>query len=363
MKRRALGMGLGILASWSSHGLAYASGLEVFRQNYGVLFESGNVVQFDGGYVTPFIRGTVNAPGFGPTGSVAPPFGVFGFAGKYTYSDALSLAIIAEKLDHANLSFSNFALGPVNSNINTAEYTGLMRYKFNENWSMFGGLRFSSASATVNTFGFSSRLSNDLALGYTVGGAYEVTELGSLFRLAYKSPITHSMTGSGMTLTPAFTPIPVIGPVDFQLPQSVMVDGRMPIFENTFALFSATWTNWAATKLRLGQNSGSQASATNYDNAWLVEGGLARFLTSNWIAAGWVSYDTGSHEKPGLDTVYSNLVTYSGSLTYLADKYRITGTIGYTTVGNIVGLSSTGAPVSYKNNSAMVYKIETVFKF
>lgn len=345
---------------------AAAGALDVLRQDYGLLFEQGTVIESDTAFIAPSIKGNIAAPGFGDTGDVAPNFWIGGLGVKTDLTSDLSLAVIGDQPYYADLEFTDFPIGPVTTVYKTLEFTALLRYKFDDRWSVFGGPRLGTFEADVNTFGIKYNLDRSTAWGYTAGVAYEIADTGTLARLAYKSPLKFNSAGSGLAVTPGGGFYPVIGDIDVQLPQSVILDVRVPILPTTFFLGSITWNEWSAMKLRPAQNSGNSGfSATNYDNNWVFEAGLAQFLTEHWIVSGSVTYDTGSHEEPGLDTVFSHLTTYAAGLTYLDDKFQITGTVGYTAVGSTSGAAENlgFAQANYSGNNAWSSRLNVIVKF
>lgn len=344
---------------------AHASGLDIIRQNYSVLFEQGTVIETNTAFIAPKVEGTISAPGFGATGDVLPNFWVGSLGLKTDLSDSFSLAVIGDRPYYADMQFNQFAIGPVTTTYETLEFTALLRYKFDNRWSVFGGPRLSTFEAKVDTFGLKYDLDTSTAFGYTAGLAYEDADTGLLARLAYKSPMYHHPNGNGMTVTTSGI-YPVTGEFDVELPQSVMLDVRAPILPTTFLLGSITWNEWSALKIRPGQNTGDKLfSATNYDDNWVFEAGLAQFLTEHWIVSGSVTYDTGTRQPAGLDTIYSHQTTYAAGLTYLNDKVQITGTVGYTALGDSRGDSASAsfAPARYADNDVWSSRLNMIFKF
>lgn len=360
------------LAAWPlMTACAHAAGLDVVRQSYDVLFEKGMVLQGTATSVSPFTSGTIGGVG---TGNVGPSYftGSVGF--KADINDYFSLAFIADRPYYNEVSFPK-VLGSVYGKYLADEYTGLVRYKFADNWSVFGGARVARFEGVTNTgTGTAFNLAAGYGVGYTAGVAFEVPDFGILARLAYKSPINFSLNGTGSTVVPtglaapATVQVPLNGTYSVQLPQSVMFDARVPISQTTFLTGAVTWNDWSATQVKLYKNLGLGNSATNFNNNWVFTVGAGHFLTENLILSGSFTYDTGTGKIPGYDTVYSDQKTFAVALTYLQEHYRITGAVGYTLFGDTSGINTgiapgTPVPVKYSGNSAFTGQVQLTYKF
>ena len=350
---------------------ANAAGLDVVRQSYDILYEKGTVLQTTVTSVNPDTSGTIAGI---PTGNVGPGYFTGSVGIKTDVNDLFSLAFIIDRPYYNEVSFPK-ALGSVYGRYATDEATGLVRYKFAENWSIFGGVRLARFQGETSTStGTSFNLDAGYGVGYTLGMAFEVPDFGILARVAYKSPIKFSLKGAGSTVvatglaSPATIQFPLNGTYDIDLPQSVMFDVRVPVNEKNFLLGSVTWNDWSATQVKIYQNLGSGVSATNYNNNWVFNIGAGHFLTDDLIVSGSFSYDTGTGKVPGYDTVYGDQKTFALALTYLQEKYRITGAVGYTlfgdTKGNNTGITpGASIPVSYSDNTAITAQLQLTYKF
>lgn len=180
---------------------ANAGGLDRSGQPIVIIFEEGNVLQFTASFTNPSVDG-VDLSGVS-TGNVADSFQTFGLAVKYQFSDQLSFALIQDEPLGADTLYSSASplLGGTGATVDSFAITALARYKFNERFSVHGGLRYQQVNANVSLGGlafagaglngFNANFANDGAVGYVVGAAYEIPDIALRVSLTYDSRIDH----------------------------------------------------------------------------------------------------------------------------------------------------------------------------
>lgn len=270
---------------------AQAGGLEKSGQPVTLLFEKGDVMQLELGYGMPTVTG-VDSAGVDSDNS-AKNFTRFGGGIKKDLNENWSAALIIDEPYGADLAYapSNFAFGGTFADFNSVEATGLVRYKFNKNFSLHGGLRvaqFGGDAATKGAAygplsGYTFNGDNDIGVGYVVGGAYEIPEKALRVALTYGSAIDFELNSTETFPTRAggFTHK---GVTDISMPKSVNLDFQTAIAPRTLLIGSMRWTNYEGWQVRapgLAENFDAILASKDY-NIWTYKIGVGRQFTKHW---------------------------------------------------------------------------------
>ena len=222
---------------------AFAGGLDRSGQSISALFETGSYAELSYGMVTPSIEGVY--AGAVPSGSVAESYGSAGLAFKMDLNDKLSAAVIMDQPFGAAVDYVTppYPLNGSSAHVDTVGLTALGRYKFNENMSVYGGVRYITASGdyTVNAAlappaGYSSTYSAGSDIGYVVGAAYEKPEIALRVTLTYSSATTFALDGT-------------VGDLNAEMPQSVNLDFQSGVAANTLVFGSIRWADWTEASI------------------------------------------------------------------------------------------------------------------
>lgn len=332
-----------------------AGGLERAPQSLAVLFEPGNYAELSFGGVNPTVRGT-DAAGF-RTKDVAQGYGFAGFSYKHQFNDNLSAAIIVEQPFGADLRYlrpqdgGSPVLGGTRVEVNSTTYTGLLRYKFENNVSVHGGIRASHADGGVmldgagyaTTAGYNLEIGKEWGVGYVIGAAYEMPQIAARVSLTYNSPIEHDfhMTESG-------GPLPMTFADDYTVktPRSWTLEGQTGIAADTLLFGSVRWVKWSEFKVDnflFPINRGNGIPLVELEDTTTYTLGLGRKFTENW--SGSVSFQY----EPSEDGLISPLAPTNGrkavtlAAVYTRDNLKITTGINYTKLGDAdLGVGETG---------------------
>lgn len=188
---------------------AFALGLDRPGGGIDVIFEDGGYVAFGYGLIQPDISGreisdTVGGVTFG---DLVPNVGddVFHWdiAVKMDIGGALSFALIVDQpygidiayTDAPDTNFTTFT--NTSARLDTLALTAIGRYRFNDSFSVHGGLRQISADGQVRLAGLAYRFLNgytaDLqdgsGTGWLAGAAYERADMGLRAALTYTSAV------------------------------------------------------------------------------------------------------------------------------------------------------------------------------
>ncbi|SIQ25122.1 Long-chain fatty acid transport protein [Paracoccus thiocyanatus] len=356
MKRIITGIGA-LLATAAP---ALAGGIERAPQSLAPLFEQGNYLELSFGGVNPDVSGQDLAIyGGASTGDVAQGYGFAGLAYKHQFTDNLSGAFILEQPFGADIAYKTMAeggsmmLGGTFARVDSTTYTALLRYKFDNNFSVHGGIRGSRADAEVgltgaaysDLAGYNVDLDSSWGVGWVAGVAYEMPEIAARVSLTYNSPIehdfdtveTHPLTGSVESKTTVKTP------------RSWTLEGQTGIAADTLLFGSIRWVNWSEFKVNPQvlvspppAGFGVEGGLVELEDTTTYTIGVGRKFTENWSGSLSFMYE------PDGDDLVSPLAPTNGrkgvtlAAVYTRDNIKVTTGISYIKLGD--AYAETGTP-------------------
>ena len=360
---------------------AQAGGLDRSGQPTGIIYEDGNVIEFSFGFADPSVDGTDIAT-TAAIGNVADSFLTVGAGIKYQFSDTLSFAFIIDEPYGSDVTYpgSNLtsSLGQTSAIADSTAYTALARYKFNDNWSVLGGLRYQQISANVTLGGlaygglngYNAAFSKDGAWGYVVGTAYEIPDIALRVALTYNSEIVHELA-TAETNVPFFGT--VTGVTEVTAPESLNLDFQTGIAANTLLFGSIRYARYSDTIVSptgfdavVGATTTGD-SLTDLEDSTDFEIGIGRRFNDKW--SGSVAF---GYESKGDDNLVSPLAPTNGA-TYITlgakydvnDRMAISGGVRYTKLGD--AQPETGTPDvargTFNGNSALSAGFKVSYKF
>lgn len=330
-----------------------AGGIERAPQSLGILFEQGNYAELSFGGVDPTVKGR-DIAGF-RTGDVAQGYGFLGFGYKHQFNENLSAAFIVEQPFGADVLYplAPFPPNPANTGspvlggtrvqVDSTTYTALLRYKFENNFSVHGGIRGSYADGRVRLEGgayeslgrpYDLDIDGEWGVGYVVGAAYEIPDIAARVSLTYNSPIEHdfSMTESGGPLPGTLTEDATV-----KTPRSWTLEGQTGIAADTLLFGSVRWVNWSEFKvdniLFPIPSAAGDIPLVELEDTTTYTIGVGRKFTENW--SGSMSFLYEAKE----DGLISPLAPTNGrkavtlAAIYTQDQFKITTGINYTKLG------------------------------
>ncbi|KGJ16299.1 OmpP1/FadL family transporter [Paracoccus sanguinis] len=357
-----------------------AGGIERAPQSLNILFEPGNYVEFSGGRVTPDVSGrdlalrgpggVVVYPGGRSTGDVADDYSFVGMGFKYQINDQLSAAFIIEQPFGADIRYPNLNpasatqgslnLGGTYATVDSTTYTALLRYKFDDQFGIHGGLRGSRASGDVGlrgaaygpVNGYDVDLDSAWGTGYVLGASWEKPEIAARVSLTYNSPIEHDFdtTESGPAIDPDGPgPLPALpllngnSETTVKTPRSWTLEGQTGVAPGTLVFGSIRWVKWSEFKVDPDRFTAvTGGGLVDLDDTTTYVIGVGRKFTDNWSGA--LSF---TYEKAG-DKLVSPLSPTTGrkgislAAIYTQDKWKITTGVSYFKLGDAT--PETGTP-------------------
>ncbi|MEO0619356.1 MAG: hypothetical protein AAFZ01_08735 [Pseudomonadota bacterium] len=326
----------GVLAVGST--AALAGKLERGNRNVSPIFADGKIYgEISGAFILPDGDGQDS---FGRDfGDFLQRDTDFGAAVKYQISPTLSTALIFDEPFGANIAYDEaaFPIGPgplpgvsVNgtfADLTVLSFTSITRYKFNENFSVYGGPRAQRAGfevglpflAATGLLNYQANSGDDWGFGYVAGAAFEIPQFKVRASLTYHSEIQHewNIRETGTTALGAFSNV---GRFANQTPQGVDFDFQFPVSKTTLVYGNIHWADFSATSLVVPSLPTAPILEYNGDN-WAAKLGVAQALSPTWVVAADVTYEWESGE----DT--SPFRTADGEVSLgLASRHQFEGT-------------------------------------
>lgn len=377
---------------------AHAGGLDRSGQPIGIIFEEGNLVEFTLGYSRPSVdgidttAGPLNPTANAPIGNVADNFLVWGAALKQDLNDRWSLALIIDEPYGSDVTYpgSNLtALGGTSAIVDSNALTAVARYKFNENFSVHGGLRYQTIAANVtlgglayggppgpaSLNGYNVNFASQGEWGYLIGAAYEIPDIALRVALTYNSAITHDLeTSENVNGIPVNLINPLLSPTsvtEVEAPESFNLSFQSGVAQNTLVFGSIRYAMYEDTLVSPtffdAAVAGPNSSLTDIDDSFDFEIGVARRFNDKWagrVAVGYQSTGDDNLVSPLAPTNGSRYISVGAAYT-VNEKMTISGGIRYTDLGD--ALPETGTPdvarANFSGNSALSAGLKLSIKF
>ena len=371
---------------------AFAGGLDRSGQPIGIIFEQGNYAELSFSATTASVTGTGVGIGALPAGTaygnVARGFSQAGGGLKYDFSDAFSFALIFDQPYGADVAYGGSPLttelGGTAATAGSTSITALGRYKFSDRFSVHGGLRYQTINGNITLAGlaygplngYNVALGADDALGYVIGGAFELPQYAARVALTYNSQITHNLPsvetfGFGAVSFGASRDTEIVSPA------SINLDVQTGINEKTLLFGSVRYAKWsdlkispqffddAATDGVINGNS-SGASISDLEDSFAYTLGVGRALNDNWSVSGVIGY-----EPEGSDDLVSPLAPTNGNYSlglgvrYKDENVVVSMGVRHTWLGD--ARPETGTPdvarASFTDNTALSAGFKIGFYF
>lgn len=357
-------------------GIAEAGGVDRSGQSVGIIFEKGNYAELSYGQIKPSVRGSDLLGN--DISNVAGSHSLPGIAVKYDFSDNLSGAVIYDNAYGADIDYdgspASTMLGGTMAQLDSEGVTAILRYKFNENFSAHGGVRFSKAGGEVNLSGlaygplngYNVTFGDAWGTGYLAGVAYEKPEIALRVALTYFSKVAHDLDTTE-TLPAALGGSAIDSTTTVDTPQAVNLDFQSGIAQDTLIFGTVRWVDWSnflidpQTLVAL-----TGAGLVTLEDTTTYTLGVGRKFNDNWSGSVFVTYEPG-----GSDNLVSPLAPSDGykgvgvAAVYTRDNMKITMGARYLDLGN--AQPETGTPdtarASMSDNDAVALGVKIGFSF
>ncbi len=283
---------VGLTALAASAGIAQAGSIDRFFLDTGVLFEKGNVIKAGFFWADPKLSGQIPAfAGGGTTGDGGDSFFNFNGAIKYQFNEKIGVALLFDQPYGADVAYPGGVYSGLSADWETKGVTLLGRYKFPNNFSVYGGPRLIQTDASIFVpasilalgglpASYTANSDKQEDFGFVAGAAYEKPEIALRVSLTYQSQVKQTFN-----VTEAFSAFipPPPGPTkaSTKLPQVVTLDFQTGIAPKTLLFGMVRWSDWSKFDVITQQFQAVTGAkvADVLDDVWTFRLGVARQIT------------------------------------------------------------------------------------
>ena len=294
---------------------------------------------------------------------MTPSYNSWSLGYKMDLGDRMALAIILDQPIGADVAYptgSGYPLAGATATLSSSAITALLKYRFENNVSVYGGLRYQTVHGEVAlgpaVGNYTLNTNHDSELGYVVGLAWEKPEIAARVALTYNSAITHSLESVEFG-------VPTAG-FDTEVPQSVNLEFQTGIAKDTLLFGSIRWVEWSAfvidppTYQLLPPTTPLVSYASNRISYNL---GVGRRFNENWSGAVTIGYEESDGEITGNLGPTDGFASVGLAATYTMDNIKITGGVRYVDIGDATANLGPGA--SFTNNSGIGIGLRVGYTF
>jgi long-chain fatty acid transport protein len=352
---------------------AWAGGIERTNQSVGIIFEEGTTVEFKYAYVKPDVSGD-QVSDLGPftgrfnSGDMAEDYSSSSLSFNTALNEKIDVALILDQPYGANVNYAagtGYVYAGSTATLTSTAVTTVLRYKLDESFSVYGGLKAQKTEGEVALFnGYTLSTSAETDYGYLVGAAFEKPEIAMRVALTYQSAIDHNLVATESTsgTTDTFTTT---------MPQSLMLEAQSGIAANTLLFGSIRWVDWTAFDISPpsflttpGVNP-TGGALVDYENDTITYNiGIGRKFNETWSGAITVGFE------PSTGGFTGNLGPTDGSksigigATYTSGNVKFTGGASYIWIGDAEtenALASGTALSSFTDNSGLAVGFKVAY--
>ncbi|PZX05980.1 long-subunit fatty acid transport protein [Celeribacter halophilus] len=333
---------------------AYAGGMDRSGQSISPLFEDGTYVELSFGSVSPDVSGVFG--GALSSGNMAKSYTQIAGAYKTDLSDKLSVALIIDQPFGADVDYgdadTSYPFVGSTATVDSTAVTGVLRYKFNDRFSVHGGVRVlqSSGEVAIPYYSYTMETTTETDWGYLLGASYEIPDIALRASLTYNSEIDIDFTTTENGL--AKNPMEVI------MPQSVNFDFQTGIAADTLLMFSARWAEWTETKI---SPKNFPDLVTHNDDTISYSLGVGRRFNEKWSGSLSVGYEKSYGGEAGNLAPRDGYKSLTAGVKYnITEQTAIAGGVSYVWVGD----ATTGTiGAEFEDNTAVGFGLKLSHTF
>jgi len=319
---------------------AMGGGFDILGQPNDVLFEPGRYVEFGLGLASPSVEGQIIAvgPPFA-SGDTAPTLPFYIGAFKADINEQFSGAVTIDNPYGRTLEYNSGPLSGLTGEVESLAVTGLLRYKFTDRFSVFGGPRFQRLGGNTDAAVFAMTPGGPVPAGfgnvdfedaweagYVVGAAFEIPEYHVRAAVTYNSAIDYDLDTSGA----------YVGTTDVETPQSVNIDLQAPISLSTLLFATVRWAEWSETTI--SPPGYPLGSLTHFNDTTTYRLGVVQMFNENWAGFTALTYEpkTDISADAPIDATDGLWGATLGAI-YTKDKVKVTTAVSYYQFGDASG--------------------------
>jgi len=269
---------------------------------------------------------------------------------------------------------SSPSYGGTQATVDSFAITALARYKFNDSFSMHGGLRYQEVDATVALqgagygplSGYRADFDSDGAVGYVIGAAFEKPDIAMRVALTYNSKITHDLstleTSNGAPINPA-------GRTDTEVetPESLNLEFQTGVAADTLVFGSIRYARYSDTIVSpdVFNVLTRGASLTSIEDSTDYEIGVGRRFNDQWsgsIAIGYQRADGDDQVSPLAPTDGARYVSL-GAKYQATSQFDVSMGVRYTKLGDARATTQNTPQANFEDNSAVSVGVKFGYNF
>lgn len=398
---------------------ASAAVIEQSNQSVAAFLQRGNYFEAGITVLDPSVQGKANtAYGGGSLANIAEYYTLPQVAVKIQATENLSLGFLYDQPFGASAAYSigdpkvmaNIGVFYQNTertqvDINTENLTFLAGYQPDKNWNIYAGAAYQSFDMDIKLRGtgfagraalgaYNASLKKDNALGWIVGAAYQIPELGRKISLTYRSKIEHDLKtneyGQSLVLAaeqknPAAANFNVNSVTALKIPQSINLELQTALSKQLAVFGSLRWVNWKDFSIRpkqfgaiseaLGRRGATPDNPKGFDlvkyadDQYAVTVGVGYKFNEKWSGNTNVAWDSGAGDPT---TTLGPTNGYWGLGLGLqfspTPQYFIAGGLKYLIIGDAEAQTAAmygtkKSIASFKDNHAWGYGLKVGYRF
>ena len=270
----------------------------------------------------------------------------------------VDVAVIADQPLGASVKYVDGPAAGGSASITSKALTFVGRYKFDNNFSVHGGLRVQTIEATAAVpfvGGYTVDGERDTGVGYVAGVAYERPDIAMRVSLTYNSKIKHDLDTSENSVAIGSTSTST----EIETPQSLNLEFQTGIAADTLLFGGVRWVDWSEFDITPARYAGG--SLVDYsEDVVTYTLGVGRRFSDVFSGQFSVSYEEAQGGlAPNLGPT-DGYISYSiGGEYKVNDQTKLRGGIRYIDIGD----ATTTASIPFADNSAIAVGASVVYTF
>ncbi|WP_439800602.1 OmpP1/FadL family transporter [Shimia thalassica] len=330
-----------------SAGGAYAGGLDLSGQPIMPLFGKGTRAELSFANIRPDVSGS-DFTGQ-QTGDVGVDFNNVSLSYKTDISDRFSVAVIVDQPFFRHTEYSSGFFTGTNALVESTALTIAGRYKFDDRWSIHGGLRVQQmeASTRLPALSYALDTSKETDFGFILGAAYEIPEYHVLVALTYNSEISHNFaaTENGFNT----------GSFEFTTPEAFNLDFRTPVSTSTLVFGNIRYALWGDVDIT---PPSSGTLVTFADDTIRYRLGVVQKFTDTWSGLVRVTYEASQDSAQNIFNPTDGTLGFGIGAIYTADKFDVAIGVDYLSFGG-----TTGSIGTFNDSSGIAFGVRVGYNF
>lgn len=346
---------------------AFAGGLERAGGAVGFMFDEGTVATLTLGKVMPKVSGHLDAAPSVTSGNMARDYTLPSLSFKTDLNSQISVGLLIDQPVGASVAYptgTGYPIAGSNATVDSQGLTAIVKYRFNDNMSVYAGLRSESIEGAVPALVTSAglyTLSTDKSteMGYLVGAAYERKEIALRVALTYSGAIDHTLA-----TTENGSPT---GTMAITTPKSWNLEFQSGVAANTLVFGNIKWREWSVFDISpaaYGFASGGSSLVDLTNDVTTVNLGVGRKLNDKLSMAVSLGYEKANGGIAGnlSPTDGQRSITVSGSYD-LTDQIQLRGGISYIDIGDAKTELNPITTTTFADNRATGVGLSVKYKF